>query len=184
MSWNRLLICITLVLVLWLTLVLSTNGHRKVSETQDFAIADTIYDTIIEEVHDTIYSTKPIFVEIKTVDTVFIPDTTYLYVVQKHYQKNGLYDLWISGIEPLNLDSAIVYQKTRYNTITKEVEKIVYKNKLEIYTGGGLFSHSGDIFPYMGISLSTKKKTLYTLNLGLYQKEPIYFIDVKLKINN
>ena len=115
MSWNRLLICITLVLVLWLTLVLSTNGHRKVSTTQDIAIADTIYNTIIEEVHDTIYNTKPIFVEIKTVDTVFITDTTYLYVVQKHYQKNGLYDLWISGVEPLNLDSFIIYQKTRYN---------------------------------------------------------------------
>jgi hypothetical protein len=91
--------------------------------------------------------------------------------VQKHFQKVGCYDLWISGIEPLNLDRIDTYKQVEYETITNTVTRTeyVYPKNNELYLGGGFYSFLDTFTPVVNISLKTKKDALISLNLGRYK---------------
>lgn len=96
----------------------------------------------------------------------------------------GLYDIWISGVEPLNLDSTRVYQKTKYKTETIYKDKIVYQEKkpplLSFYVGGGFYSFSDTFIPKVGISTKIGEKWLISANLGF--NKDIYDISINYKI--
>lgn len=96
----------------------------------------------------------------------------------------GLYDIWISGVEPLNLDSTMIYQKKEVSLQTIYKDKIVYKDKeirkFELYLGGGFYSFSDTFIPKAGVSTKIGEKWLISANLGF--NKDIYDISINYKI--
>lgn len=135
-------------------------------------------DTVFMYKTDTIIEYKTRYVEKRTVDTVFVEVNNTILplpIVQKYFHKKNVYDLWVSGVEPLSLDSLIVYKQTEYATITKIEES----RGVKLYAGGGLFSFRETITPYVGVSSSFEEKWLISANFGL---NGCFGVDVKFKI--
>ena len=66
-----------------------------------------------------------------TIDTVAVQ----VPIMSKHYN-SPQYDIWISGFEA-NLDSAKVYQQTKYVTVTKEITKSVKQKRFGLGINAG-----------------------------------------------
>ena len=167
------------IIVLILLLVEPTAKSDRVDGVSDSKV-DTLSfnsDTTKNSVIDTL-SQKSDSVQIKYItkvvkDTVYIRDSItgydlYLPIVQKHFSEKGRYDLWISGVEPLNVDRIDVYKEVEYNTVTNTVTKTqyVYPKNNEFYLGGGFCSFLGTFTPIVNASLKTKKDALISLNYG------------------
>lgn len=142
-------------------------------------------DTIIVTKVDTIREYYPKYVTKRIVDTIYIEtegdSILPLNVIQKHYSRNNSYDVWVSGIEPLSMDSINVYSKTEYKTINKEVVKEIVPNEWNIYVGSGFKAISRTFVPELSISLSTPKKWLITANFSVYDGDMIYGGSVSYK---
>lgn len=165
---------IVTIIVLILLLVEPTAKSDRVDGVSDSKV-DTLsfINTIV--IRDTIIDTLVIYKDKIVKDTVCISDTNlgfdvYLPVIQKHYSEKGRYDLWISGVEPLNLDRIDIYKEVEYNTVTNTVTKTqyVYPKNNELYLGGGFYSFLDTFTPVVNVSLKTKKDALISLNLGRY----------------
>lgn len=170
---------IVTIIVLILLLVEPTAKSDRVDGVSDSKV-DTLsfINTIV--IRDTIIDTLVIYKDKIVKDTVRISDTNlgfdvYLPVVQKHYSEKGRYDLWISGVEPLNLDRIDIYKEVEYNTVTNTVTKTqyVYPKNNELYLGGGFYSFLDTFTPVVNVSLKTKKDALISLNLGRYKGDNI-----------
>lgn len=142
-------------------------------------------DTIVVTKVDTIREYYPKYVTKRIVDTLYIEtegdSILPLNVIQKHYSRNNSYDVWVSGIEPLSMDSINVYSKTEYKTINKEVVKEIVPNEWNIYVGSGFKAISRTFIPELSISLSTPKKWLITANFGVYDGDMVYGGSVSYK---
>lgn len=138
------------------------------SDTNKVKVLDTLSQDSKKE--------KIVYKEKIVKDTIYIHDTVtgidvYLPIVQQHYSEKGRYDLWISGVEPLNLDRIDIYKEVEYNTVTNTVTKTqyVYPKNNELYLGGGFYSFLDTFTPVVNVSLKTKKNALISLNLGRYK---------------
>lgn len=127
-------------------------------------------DTVFLHKYDTIKLTEIKYKDRKVVDTLYITtnnnSTLSLPIVQKLFSNPSLYNIWVSGVEPLNIDSVNIFSKTEYKTITNYVEREVYRETLRVYAGGGFYSFSGNLSPFMGVSIQTKNKWLIGANFG------------------
>lgn len=174
---------LSIIAVLVVVCFLSFNRGKKV-EVVEKHTTDTLYLTKV----DTIKEIKPIYVERKTTDTVFIEtggkDILPLPLTQKRFTKENIYDIWISGIEPLNLDSANIFKNTEYVTIANEIEKTVYKEKWNIYGFVGLNLISRTFSPKIGIVLTEPRRWLISAEIGLYDNSAFYGVNIGYKINN
>ena len=141
----------------------------------------TIVDTVRSIQTDTITRYEPKYITQRVVDTLYITDTLFLPITQKHYAERDKYDVWVSGYEA-KMDSIRTYNKTEYKYVEKEVTKEVVVNKYELYLNGGLNAFSGAFIPKVGVSLITPKKTQYSVNLGLYNGKLTYEIGVGFKL--
>ena len=166
---------IVTIIVLILLLVEPTAKSDRVDGFNDGKI-DTLsfINTIV--IRDTLVDTLVVYKDRIVKDTVMIHDTVtgidvYLPIVQQHYSEKGRYDLWISGVEPLNLDRIDIYKEVEYKTITNTVTKTqyVYPKNNELYLGGGFYSFLDTFTPVVNISLKTKKNALISLDLGRYK---------------
>lgn len=108
-------------------------------------VEKTVTDTLTMVVHDTVVRTVPVEVEVerRIVDTVWVevPGRTVplaLSVMQKRFSEAGLYDAWVSGVEPLKLDSIRVYNKVITNTVTNTVTRTEIKSPYRIYADIGM----------------------------------------------
>lgn len=168
-------IYITICFVLVVALLYSLNGSNVIVEQTTKCTTDTFFifktDTLIEY--------RPLWKERTIVDTFYIENKSdsliALPIAQKRYHKQKSYDLWISGIEPLSMDSIKIYEKTEYKTITNTITNTIVENKPRIYVLCGLNAVSGTFMPNMNISLATKKKWLYSLEIGLNENNSIYY---------
>lgn len=142
------------------TLLLS-NRSEKVGQVESCSA-----DTIVILVTDTLRLKDTVYVNKKIIDTIYIQtesgEKINLEVVQKHFRKNNVYDLWISGVEPLRMDSFYVYKQTEYRTIKEFAE---YDSR-KVYVGGGLFSFRETLTPYIGVSIAEPRKWLISANIG------------------
>lgn len=148
------------------------------SKNKDCPVEEVQRDTVIVYKIDTVVEYKIEYKEKKTSDTVWVEKdgvNISLPIVQKFYQKKGCYDLWISGVEPLSVDSINWYKQTEYVHVTNFVEN----NKYTLYAGGGLFSFRETLTPYVSISMSTPKKLLISANFGL---NGYFGVSVKCKL--
>jgi len=160
-----------------------SSGKDEQADSDAMRYTDTL--TIV--VHDTVKIEKLVEVEKRVVDTVYVDSSEYksgygLELIQKHYKERDRYDLWISGIEPLGVDSIHLYDKIEYRDIIKYETRYVNKDVYSVYAGGGLSLISRTLTPYVSVSLSTPNKTLVTLNMGHFQGGYIYALDFKFNI--
>lgn len=151
------------------------------TETREVVKEITIVDTVRSIQTDTVIRYEPKYITQRVVDTLYITDTLFLPITQKHYAERDKYDVWVSGYEA-KMDSIRTYNKTEYKYVEKEVTREVVANKYELYLNGGLNAFSGTFIPKVGISLITPKKTQYNVNLGLYKGEMTYEIGVGFKL--
>ena len=154
------------------------NEDAQWTETK---VADTVViyrtDTIIE--HIVKYKDK------KVVDTLYIEkeQDTFLLLVQKHFQSKGLYDVWVSGVEPLGVDSVKVYPKTEYQYVTQT--KTIYDKKgTDIYGTVGFSRFNGFYSSNIGIYATTNRKWLYGAEIGLMNGSFYFGAKFGFNINN
>ena len=176
---------IIIIIVLVVLLVRPFAKSDKVGEF-DNSITDTLSfnsDTTTFSKVDTLEqnsdSVKIVYVEKIVKDTIYVKDTTTnssfsLQVVQKYFSEPDKYDLWISGVEPLNVDRICTYNQIEEKIITNTITEAIYPPKRnEFYLGGGFCSILDTFTPVMNASLKTKKNTLISLNLGYYKGSPL-----------
>ena len=165
---------IVTIIVLILLLVEPTAKSDRVDGVSDSKV-DTlsfISDTTKNSIIDTL-SQKGDSVQIKYItkvvkDTIYIRDSItgydlYLPIIQKHFSEKNRYDLWISGVEPLNVDRIDVYNQVKYETITNTITRTEYvyqPKRNELYLGGGFCSFLDTNLPIVGVSLKTKNNIL------------------------
>ena len=172
---KKILVALNILLAVAVLALLKVNSFTP--DEREKVIEITLRDTVIVYKTDTIVEYEVRYSEKKVVDTVWVEGEDVnipLPVIQKYYQNKGVYDLWISGVEPLNIDSFKCYKQVEYAYITENVTKEQYK----LYVGGGLFSFRETFTPYVSISMSEPKKWLISANFGLNG-----YLGVDLKYN-
>lgn len=169
------------IFVLVLLLIRPTAKSNKVVEFDDSKIdtlsfnSDTTTFSKVDTLKQDSDSVKIVYIEKIVKDTIYVKDTTTnkgysLQVVQKYFSEPNKYDLWISGVEPLNVDRIYTYNQIEYKTITNTIREAIYPPKRnEFYLGGGFCSFLDTFTPIMNASLKTKKNTLISLNFGYYK---------------
>ena len=143
------------------------GGHSVERHTDTVIICKTIYDTVVV--------TKPEYIERVVSDTVYIDASgggqVSLPVVRKHYRGEALYDIWVSGIEPLRLDSVKIYREGEMTERISYVDRVEYREVREplfsLYVSGGFYSIYGDFVPNVGISAMIGRKWLISADLGV-----------------
>lgn len=155
-----------------------TNHIVNMTNTADTVVilkTDTIKEYVFKEI------------EKKTVDTVYIETQNKPFValpiVSKHFAKENLYDAWVSGVEPLKIDSIRVYPTTEYKTIENINAVKVYEPKTQVFVNAGFSSFDGFFVPKVGISIKNKKEWLYGLEIGKYGDDMYYGVNIGIKIN-
>ena len=130
---------------------------------------DSVKDTVIVEVHDTVPSIKtkrvichvkvPVILEHNDSDVLPNSDSVNMTVVQKEYSDDSTYTAYVSGLrynQWPKLDSIIVRQREITNTITKTIT--VQKNHSRFSVGlqagyGYGFQYRG-FEPYVGVGVN------------------------------
>lgn len=169
------------ILVAVLAVIVFHAFTKRTPEQNEVIKEVTIVDTVRYTQTDTISRYEPKYITQRVVDTLYITDTLFLPITQKHYSEPNLYDVWVSGYEA-KMDSIRTYSKTEYKYVEKEVTREVVKNKYELYLNGGLNAFSGNFIPKAGVTLTAPNKTLYNVNFGLYNGKITYEIGVGIKL--
>ena len=169
------------ILVAVLAIIVFHAFTKRTPEQNEVIKEITIVDTVRVYTTDTITRYEPKYITQRVVDTLYITDTLFLPITQKHYAERDKYDVWVSGYEA-KMDSIKTYNKTEYKYVEKEITREVVVNKYELYLNGGLNALSGTFIPKVGVSLITPKKTHYNANFGLYKGEITYEIGVGFKL--
>lgn len=170
------ILCVVLVGVIILLLMF----YRKEGKTEfiERHTIDTTYVTLI----DTQYITKPMYVEEKIIDTIYIgKDSVDIPLIQRTFTDNSTYKAIVSGYKP-NLESMEIYQKTNTRYITKTCTKEITKYEPHIYFGGG-FSYIGKEYsPKFILAYTTPKRWIVSFETGLYDKDIFYGFNIGYKI--
>lgn len=157
-----------------MALLWSLNRDCKVE-----TITECVTDTLISVRVDTIIEYRTMYVEREVIDTLYVETggaSIYpLPIVQKHFSKEGVYDLWVSGVEPLNVDSSKVYSRVETNTVYKTITTTIDDNKHKLYVAAGLNAFSGFLKPNVGVLLSKDNNWLYGLEIGLDANDKVYY---------
>ena len=169
------------ILVAVLAIIVFHAFTKRTPEPNEVVKEITIVDTVRSIQTDTITRYEPRYITKRVVDTLYITDTLFLPITQKHYSEPNMYDVWVSGYEA-KMDSIRTYNKTEYKYVEKEVTREVAKNKYELYLNGGFNAFLGTFIPKVGVSLITPKKTHYSVNTGLYNGKVTYEIGVGIKL--
>ena len=144
---------------------------------------ETIIDTTIRV--DTLVVEKPVVKEKKVVEEkiIYVHDTVKVVIPISEYRffEDGLYDITARGYE-VSLSNVIVFPNTEYTTITTTTEKTIYKDAWNCYLGVGIWAFDREIVPTVNLTIKTPKRWLFGLNIGYYNKRPIYGGSVNYKI--
>ena len=181
-----LIVAIVLFALSFLLLTCLRWKHEIDNDAHDEPIIkhDTTYITLTDTIHDTL----PPIVKTRWVrDTIYLAKDTdgvehdvILPITQNYYEKEGLYEAWVSGFNPM-LDSVHVFSKKEVVTITNE--KVVIQNKWKLYAEGGFFAHSETFLPSVGLSITAPKKWAYRANISFpYKGAPIYSFTIGYKL--
>ena len=166
-------------------LMLSTFNEippNYIPVTKTDTISVTEYNTIV----DTIFVDKPKYYKEVIRDTVplnqFVRnEDKYLVVTQKEYRDSN-YVAWVSGVEP-QLDSIMVFNNTEYVFKTSTIEKVktIEDKTGKWFTGAGLYRLDNTLVPKLNV-VYQKKRIMVGASVGLYNKQPIYGVDINYKI--
>ena len=155
-------------------------NHIPVSKTDTISVTE--YKTIV----DTIFVDKPKYYKEVVRDTVPLNqfarnEDNYLVVTQKEYRDSN-YVAWVSGVEP-QLDSIMVFNNTEYVFKTSTIEKVktIEDKTGKCFTGAGLYRLDNTLVPKLNV-VYQKKRIMVGASVGLYNKQPIYGVDINYKI--
>ena len=155
-------------------------NHIPVSKTDTISVTE--YKTIV----DTIFVDKPNYYKEVVRDTVPLNqfarnEDNYLVVTQKEYRDSN-YVAWVSGVEP-QLDSIMVFNNTEYVFKTSTIEKVktIEDKTGKWFTGAGLYRLDNTLVPKLNV-VYQKKRIMVGASVGLYNKQPIYGVDINYKI--
>ncbi len=161
-------------------------GSEKEQKKIKKSVVETHKETSVEVIRDTVFISRLIPTTVTVVDSVFVIDSSQLNkveiklpLVQKQFS-DSLFNLWISGVEPLALDSICVYPQKEI--ITNNITQVVSENKFKLYVGGVFCAVGGTFAPNVSISLVTPRKWLISAILGLYDKRTLYGVQLQYKI--
>ena len=150
------------------------------------AKTDTISVTEYQTIVDTIFADKPTYYKEVVRDTVplhqfVINEDSCLVVTQKEYRDSN-YVAWVSGVEP-QLDSIIVFKNTEYvlKTSTIETVKTIEDKTGKLFAGAGIYKVDNALVPKLNI-VYQKNRIMVGASVGLYNKQPIYGVDINYKI--
>lgn len=156
---------------------------RRGGETSVTA-TDTLYMDVTH--YDTIYRDNVAYKWRTVKDTVYIRgvsgDSVAAEVVSKEYAEDSIYKLWVSGVEPLTLDSIEVYRKTTERTITVTNTVREEDNRMRVFVFGGFNAYYGTLRPNVGISLEPTRKLAIGAEIGLDCNDKVYY-GVKIGYN-
>ena len=148
----------------------------------------TATDTLIIDVthYDTIWRDNIAYKWRTVKDTVYVRgvqgDSIKAEVVSKEYAEDSLYKVWVSGVEPLALDSIEVYRKTNERTVTVTNTIREEDNRMRVFVFGGINAFGGTFRPSVGISLEPTRKLAIGAEIGLDCRDRIYY-GVKIGYN-
>ena len=147
---------------------------------------DTISHIEYKTVKDTVFVDKPKYYKEIIRDTVPLNlftrnEDNYLVVTQKEYRDSN-YVAWVSGVEP-QLDSIMVFNNTEYVFKTSTIEKVktIEDNTGKLFAGAGIYRVDKTLIPKLNI-VYQKKRIMVGASVGLYNKQPIYGVDINYKI--
>lgn len=167
-------LCVLLILLL----ARDSSVAPTIIETQH---TDTLYRTRV----DTLVIEKPVVKEKKVVEEkiIYVHDTVKVVIPISEYRffQDGIYDITARGYE-VSLSNVTVFPKTEYVTITTTTEKTIYKDSWSLYFGAGIWAFNKEIVPTLNLTLKTQNRWLFGLNIGYYNKRPIYGGSVNYKI--
>ena len=149
---------------------------------------ETKTDTVTEYkiIRDTAFVERPKLCKEIIRDTVWLDslidnDYNHLIVSQKEYRDSN-YVAWVSGVEP-HLDSIMVFNNTEYVFKTSTIEKVktIEDKTGKWFAGAGLYRLYNTLVPKINI-VYHKKRIMVGASVGLYNKQPIYGVDINYKI--
>ena len=149
---------------------------------------ETKTDTVTEYkiIRDTAFVERPKLCKEIIRDTVWLDslldnDYNHLIVSQKEYRDSD-YVAWVSGIEP-QLDSIMVFNNTEYVFKTSTIEKVktIEDKTGKWFTGAGLYRLDNNLVPKLNV-VYQKKRIMVGASVGLYNKKPIYGVDINFKV--
>ena len=167
-----------------LVLRCGSNNHTNGNKEEDVeTVIKYVVDTVV--VIDTIERVKPVYKTRTVTDTLYLPDTAKnglkLPITQKYY-KEPEYELWISGYEP-QLDRILVFPKTEYRYITKEVTTTKpISNSYSLYANFSVLGWGGGVIPKLSLDLHTPSKVSIRAGVGYFEKNTVFEVGVGYKL--
>ena len=150
---------------------------RIIRDTTYLSIRDTLTITKFKTIEKTVSSDT---VYIRSNDTIFLPVPMYDY----HFKEDGLYDIEAYGYN-VKLNKVEVYPTTKIVTITQYIEKEDGRRKekedWDAYIKGGLEVFNGGCIPNIGLMLKTPKKASFGANMGYFNGDMTFGIEVGYK---
>lgn len=151
---------------------------RIIRDTTYLSIRDTLTITKFKTIEKTVSSDT---VYIRSNDTIFLPVPMYDY----HFKEDGLYDIEAYGYN-VKLNKVEVYPTTKIVTITQCMEKEDGRRKekedWDAYIKGGLEVFNGGCIPNIGLMLKTPKKASFGANMGYFNGDMTFGIEVGYKL--
>lgn len=147
-----------------------------------------VTDTLVMDVthYDTVWRDNIAYKWRTVKDTVYVQgvkgDSVVAELVSKEYAEDSLYRLWVSGVEPLTLDSIEVYRKTTERTVTVTNTIREKDSRMRVFVFGGLNAFYGILRPNVGISLEPTRKLAIGAEIGLDCNDKVYY-GVKIGYN-
>ena len=184
--WNRArYIAMAVIAALVICVVAYTVGkHSGCKERKTVLVTDTLVMDVTH--YDTIWRDNIAYKWRTVKDTVYVRgvggDSIRAAVVSKEYAEDSLYKVWVSGVEPLTLDSIEVYRKTTERTVTVTNTRREEDSRVSVCGVGGINAYGGTLRPSVGISLEPTRKLAIGAEIGLDCRDKICY-GVKIGYN-
>lgn len=167
------------IVVLLIALVFSLTNRKE--SVKEVVVSDTTFIPSI----DTVFLEKPILRTEKVIDTIYINKDSFneiaIPLTQKTYISDN-YQAWVSGYRP-NLDSIRLFNKNTTQIITNTVTKEIYPKKTDIFWNVGCMRVGNTFSPNTGVMLKFKNNMTIGGQVGYYDKNIYYSLNLGYKIN-
>lgn len=172
-----------IIAVLLVSLIVSLTNRKEVIIERP--TSDTVTITKTDTIHDTVTVKKPTFITEVVIDTIYLEKSENgdcLIPITQRYYKGDSYEAWISGYKP-SLDSLNVFNKTVTNTVTKVVTNTNYVRTTDVFLNVGTDYIAGKFAPNIGASVKFRNGLLLNGNVGYYEKNAYYGVNIGYKLN-